>query len=600
MSQIFSGVQEALHHFRPLPRKVFPELEAARSQKGRVESIAREQGILQQTDELLEDREQIPQTSYTLSRLFRLTGERQTYERPYFLKRARLSAAALRLFLGQDALRETVQDYLWSVCEESSWVLPAHEGAPIDLFAAETGFLLAEVLLLLDELLDEEVRHRVRVEIEHRIFDPYLRFFQFHWWYRSASNWNGVCNSSIAETFLLLEAEPARVRKALEIALYGLEAFLETAFLEDGTSNEGVSYWHYGLFNFVALAESLYACSDGAINLFAAEKMQRIATFPVKMQFSGSQFANFADCDELVRLHPGIISRLARRVEEPALLSLLAPPAEPERDWRLPMLLRDLLWSETSYPASISLADARLPLGGIARLVGSTLQDVPVVLCLKAGHNAEEHNHNDVGSFIVHVGGENLLVDPGRGLYTRDYFREKRYENVFANSYSHNVPRIDGALQGSGQAFAGTLLEASAGKQIAIEFARAYACSELLHARRELSLLAEGNQAGTMRLRDTFRFAQAGHVVEEAFVTWRDCELTGAVARISGQHYDLLLQIEQPQELSFSLDVLEEQSRVNAKPVPLRRLSVSLPPDRDVEISVLMSVLEKTDLPTER
>lgn len=57
----------------------------------------------------------------------------------------------------------------------------------------------------------------------------------------------------MAATFLLLEPEPGRVARAIELALAGLRAFLDTAFEADGSSTEGVAYWHYGLINFVAL-----------------------------------------------------------------------------------------------------------------------------------------------------------------------------------------------------------------------------------------------------------------------------------------------------------------------------------------------------------
>jgi hypothetical protein len=56
------------------------------------------------------------------------------------------------------------------------------------------------------------------------------------------------------------------------------------------------------------------------------------------------------------------------------------------------------------------------------------------------------------------VDGENLLTDPGRGLYSRNYFGERRYESAFASSYGHSVPRIDGQLQAAGAEFRGELL----------------------------------------------------------------------------------------------------------------------------------------------
>lgn len=593
-THIFDVTQQQLQQLQYAPHLLFPELEMARDRRQELMDAPQTRLVLQQTQHLLADIETLPQTGYSAYRLFRISGERSRYEAGYFLKRARLSAAALRLFLGQMDLREIVQDYLWSICEESNWVLPAHERDLIDLFAAETGYLLAETLLLLGTTLADEVRNRMRQEIERRIFEPYLRFFHLHKWYQDASNWNGVCNSSVAATFLLLEPEAARVQRALEIALTGLHTFLATAFAADGSSSEGVAYWHYGLFNFVTLSEFLYAASAGTLDLLAGAKMKLIAAFPAKLQISGSSFASFSDCNESVSFHPGILTRLAQRTGEATIQNLLARPAEPDNDWRLPMMLRNILWWDGCQPEPRALADSRLPAGGTARLVTSTGQGELVVLCLKAGHNAEEHNHNDVGSFLLHVGGENLLTDPGRGLYSRDYFGPRRYENIFANSYGHSVPRIDELLQGTGREFAGTLLEsvdnADSTKQIALDFTAAYPCPELSSARREFRLATQGSATGTVWLHDRFQFSSGAHRVEEAFVTWLPCTIEGASAHIHGQHHTLLLTIEQPQDAQFHLEILAEQSKANQCPQTLKRLSIALPAESTVDVCLRMTL----------
>ena len=127
--------------------------------------------------------------------------------------------------------------------------------------------------------------------------------------------------------------------------------------------------------------------------------------------------------------------------------------------------------------------DAVLYGGGVARLVAPlACCDQPVIAAIKAGHNAENHNQNDVGSFVVHVDGESLLTDPGRGLYSRFYFSDQRYENIFANSFGHSVPRIGGQLEAPGAEFRGELFEvqlAGTFKKAVVEFPRAYPLPQL-------------------------------------------------------------------------------------------------------------------------
>lgn len=571
---------------------LFPELEAARLQREVLLQGPQTQLILAQTEQAMKSIEHIPQTDYTSYRAFQHNGERGHYEAAYFLKRTRLAAASLRLFLGQMDLKEQVQDYLWNICEETNWVLPAHESVIIDLFAAETGFVLAEALLLLGETLDSEIRHRVRQEIEQRIFTPYLRFYASQWWYTTDHNWNGVCNSAVAATFLLLEPEPERTVQALNIALHGLQVFVDSAFEADGSSSEGVSYWHYGLMNFVALSEFLYARSQGEINLLSSTRLQQIAAYPAQVQLHGSQFASFSDCDESVEFNPGILVRLAERTHEPSLAKLLAAPAQPGSDWRLTMMVRNILWWDGSQPSTDLLADAWLKVSNIARLVTENTQHDTIVLVIKAGHNGENHNHNDVGSFILNVAGENLLVDPGRGLYSRTYFSAQRYKNIFASSYGHSVPMINGMLQGTGRDFTGRIEQVNtqeAGKQVNLEFARAYAVPELLSAKRQLLLGSDSKEAG-LWLYDAFSFSNDTSQVVEAFITWQECTLNGASASIHGQQYDLHLTIEQPQNVCFALECLEKESHGNEKSAILKRLTISLPQAREIRVNVRMQL----------
>jgi hypothetical protein len=573
---------------------IFPELRAARDSLAALGDSAQAQVVFAQTEPLLHDLDQLPTTSYTLYRQFVRNGERGRYERPYFLKRKRLGAAAIHLFFGRVDLKDAVQDHLWDICEESNWVVPAHEDRIIDLFAAETGFVLAEALALLGDTVDAEVRHRVRLEVERRIFDPYLRFHHLMGWYKGTNNWNGVCNSSVAATFLLLEPERSRTAQALELALAGLGVFLRSAFEEDGSSTEGVAYWHYGLINFVALAEMLRARSGGKVDLLASEHMRRIASYPAKMQLSGSWFASFSDCDERVSFNPGIIQRLAKRTGETSLFNVLAHPARPESDWRLTMMLRNLLWWDGRQNERAQVGDAVLSVGGVAKLVARTSAGAPVIVAAKAGHNDENHNQNDVGSFILHVDGENLLTDPGRGLYSQDYFSPRRYENIFANSYGHSVPRIGGRLQEVGRTSAGELVAVDAAgrsKRIRLEFARAYPLPNLQSATRELTLASEGNASGTVWLQDVFRFSGTPAEVEEALVTWHAATTEGATATIDGTAHRLKLTIEEPQGAAFKLEALEQESSANAKEGTLKRLSFVLPAASEVKARVRMELM---------
>ena len=72
-------------------------------------------------------------------------------------------------------------------------------------------------------------------------------------------------------------------------------------------------------------------------------------------------------------------------------------------------------------------------------------------LAAKGGHNGENHNHNDVGSFLVYHAGEPVLIDIGVETYTAKTFGPERYSLWTMRSEYHNLPIIGGLGQSPGR-----------------------------------------------------------------------------------------------------------------------------------------------------
>ena len=93
------------------------------------------------------------------------------------------------------------------------------------------------------------------------------------------------------------------------------------------------------------------------------------------------------------------------------------------------------------------------------------------------------HNHNDVGAFQIVVNDKGVIVDPGPGKYTLQYFEDPkvRYsEEVFAaGSMGHSVPIVDGKYQNEGRDAKGIVLEQTE-KNFKFDFASAYGNLESL------------------------------------------------------------------------------------------------------------------------
>ncbi|MDR2303816.1 MAG: heparinase II/III-family protein [Treponema sp.] len=71
----------------------------------------------------------------------------------------------------------------------------------------------------------------------------------------------------------------------------------------------------------------------------------------------------------------------------------------------------------------------------------------------KGGHNAESHNHNDTGNFILYHNGRQVLIDAGFQTYTKTTFSEKRYTLWNNQSCYHNTPTINRTDQPAGREY---------------------------------------------------------------------------------------------------------------------------------------------------
>ncbi|HOX06818.1 MAG TPA: heparinase II/III family protein [Planctomycetota bacterium] len=576
-------------------RTMFPELErAGRRFRRALAARPAVRRLLAQVEAMAAGGRAAPGLPYSLYRQFQRTGDRGRFEGPYFERRRMLTAAALVHFLRPGAgTLDALQDLLWALCEESTWILPAHERGGLDLFATETAFALAETLELFRGELAGEVDARVRAEVRRRVTDPFLAGAARRVQPRTAdgaedlaalalgtaplgipfmdghNNWTGVCASSTGAALLYCEGDPRRLSRGLNLVLGALGRFLAGAFAADGASDEGVAYWHYGLMNFVAFAELLRGRTGGRCDLLAGPRMRLIARSPLAVRLSEGWFYSHADCPPRAGFHPGVMARLAERAGEPGLLGLLNGPLA--AGYRLPMLLRDLLWWDGRRRAAPPVGDALLPAVGIFRL-----RSGPLVLAGKAGHNAENHNHNDVGSFVLHCRGEDLLCDPGAPPYTREFFGPRRYELfVQAASRGHSVPLVGGAEQQRGREFRGALTAFRPDgprKSAEVEFAEAYPVRGLARLGRRLEL-APG---GSFRLEDRFAFSGRPLPVEEALVTWLPVAVRGRTAVVRGRRSTLTLRIAEPAGARFRLEQFDLRTH-SREPVRLRRIVVDLP-----------------------
>lgn len=534
---------------------------------------------------------QIPELSESLYAVYKRTGDRKSYEDPYFARRAQLTAHALSAYVSSqpEPHIKALQEHILTICDEPCWVVPAHTRCQVDLFNAETAFALAQIVDLLRDKLDGGLVRRVHQEIDRRVLTPYEQSGRSEWWFLSSNNWNGVVNSSVGSCFLLVPVDPNRAVSGVSQALDGLKTYINNGFASDGATTEGVGYWQYGLSYLTAFLELLAARSLGKINLLQKARIATIASSASKLQLGPNKFAPFADADEdKMTFSPGFVSRLADRLGQPELRNLLTLPERGSFSQstvaisKTSLIFRDLAWWNGELPTSSDkISDAILPDTGVARMVVNSSSSPPLVIIAKAGHNGEEHNHCDIGSFVIHHLGENLITDPGKGLYNKEYFDPKtRYKSLWARSDGHSVPVIGGRLQGVGSQFRGSVsginIDGNA-KTLQIDLTRAYDLSDLQNCQRQINAY-EQNGVYIATLIDTFQFSTP-QTVRSQFMTFQDVQANSQFSvSVNSPHSSMILTMFEPQNNSSSLVVedLSEESQKQKKPKPLKRIVACL------------------------
>ncbi|OXM86860.1 heparinase II/III family protein [Paenibacillus rigui] len=491
-------------------------------------------------------------------KLFDTTGNRIEFEKAYFKNRLRLNTfAILSLAYGKPQDIEALEDIIWAMCDEYTWCLPAHLGghslksidklnqaeAPacdgqlhgkvkphrqtIDLFASETAFTLAEICSLLETRLSEVVMSRARKEIRERVLEPFCELGSFLFWEQATHNWSAVCSGSIGSAALYLIQDSAGLTPIIGRVLQAMECYL-SGFDADGACTEGIGYWNYGFGYYTYFADLLKQRTGGAVDLFTGEKIKQIALFQQKCYLNEDWTVSFSDASLHSSFSPGLTGYLKTIYPEVEM-----PPARFASSYttdhcaRWPNAVRNFVWS-LAPEASEEATEAVYYLQDAEWLVSRTVSQGHVVsFAAKGGHNAEPHNHNDVGHFMLHVNGTTLLTDTGAGEYTKSYFGEQRYSYIGNRSKGHSVPIIEGIEQQEGKQFAAQVLDISTSENrdvFALELAGAYPSSNLQSLIRTFQFDKKG-AAPQLELIDRYRFEQAPDSIVERFVSFTKPEM---------------------------------------------------------------------------
>jgi len=412
-----------------------------------------------------------------------------------------------------------IEVYIDSIMAMKSWLHPNHDDrensvlegkrVSIDLGARKFGLVLALSDALLEDKLSAELRTEIQDQLKWRITDSYLKSCKgdtkSNTWIRSTSNWNSVCTSGSVFTTIVssddINERIATIGSTLNSMVYYL-----SGFGHDGYCSEGTGYWNYGFGHYLYLAEIIYDYTDGKVDLFEfndKEKLTNVANFPERYELHPGMYAPFSDGVRRVKATNDNFAYIMATKHYGAQKALAFYPDETVQTlivWKDGQDYTDANRVKKALPAHTYFDDF-----GIVLSRGQ--QEKPFSIAIKAGHNGENHNHSDVGSYVLVYDDEYSAGDIGAPSYMAGSFSPK---NPARSSWGHPLPRINGKLQSNGKERRGEIKStnfATGLDSVVIDILPAYEIPSLEKLERTMINDKSGN--GTITIRDEFKAGEA-------------------------------------------------------------------------------------------
>ncbi len=537
--------------------------------------------------------ELLPLSKY---RMFCDNGNRTEYEKPYFERRKNIVVLMLaELCEKKGRFIGKLMDILLAVCEESTWVVPAHNDskanhitsansaitvmtkAPmaetgevwvIDLFSGQTGAVVALCYHYFKEQFEKEIpdlfNARLLYEIERRIIKPYLEYCDF-WWMgflkerQTVNNWNPWINANVL-TAAMCAVKDDTLRRAVAMkTAKSINCYIES-LPEDFGCDEGPGYWVAAAGNVITYAELLYAVTGGKYSVFESDIIKEMVKYVQKAYISDDYFFCHADGHAKTMLDGSLIRRVGKLSGDYSLYCFGNDILK-----RKGIVSRTLAYTPLSRILSVCDGEVCPNADSYKAPLNTYLPSLEIVsmrecedtkkgfyLGFKGGSNGESHNHLDVGEFIVYNEGEPLFIDMGVGTYTKYTFQhETRYKQFGIGTEYHNVVMINGIGQGESPEFKAEQFSFD-GNFAKAQLKNAYAnADDIVSYTREASLLN-----GVITVKDELILKDDG----EAVFLIHSIEEPKMIGNATLEFEDTVLSLSEEAEVSVEeLELLDER-----------------------------------------
>jgi hypothetical protein len=454
------------------------------------------------------------------------SGSRQIMQSPFNANQGALGNLIMaELAEGKGRFMDQIVNGIWLFCEMTSWALSAHLGGMertdntalpshmehiIDLTAGNLGSLFSWTLYFLEEELDKVnplVAERLRHNLQVRILDPFMERDDWRWQAFNATpttmvnNWTPWCNSNVLASYLLLENDPDKLAVAVHRSMISVDQFINY-YHDDGAADEGPSYWNHAAGKMYDYLQLLYYATERHIYIFDHPVIKNMGEYIARSYIGDGWMVNFANAGPRGGGPKGVIFRYGKAVNSMEMQQYAA--YLDHRDNHSYISGRDMFRNFEDLVTHNDLVNVepRLPDSPYSWFPGTEFcymrNNTGFFFAAKGGYNAESHNHNDVGSFLLYYNSKPVFIDVGSITYTRQISRWN------AKSDYHNLPVINGKSQSPGRNFRSRNIDFNSRRyRFSVDIAGAYGDdAEVVSWVRTYTLKRNGG----LTIEDSFKF----------------------------------------------------------------------------------------------
>ncbi|MBQ1866389.1 MAG: heparinase II/III family protein [Bacteroidales bacterium] len=474
------------------------------------------------------------------------------------------------LATGQGKYINKMANGAFTLCETSTWVLSHHlylqktaHHFPqlfdncIDLVCGDVGSVMAWVYYYFHNEFDKiepEISRRLYEELDKRIMTPYLT--ETHFWWKGdrfhpdkgrtfdksikvmlgtgkefdpengyLNNWTPWCSVNCLQVFALCEKDMDRYAKAAYMSMESVDKYINN--LEgDGCCDEGPSYWYQGPAKNFEYLLFLNWVTGGKVNALDNPMIKRMGEYISSSVIGNGWVVNFSDASARGGGNPLVLYNYGKGVNSPLMKHYAAyvmdgkPVAIPRDRYIIRMfyslLVKDDLKKET--PELVTEPYTWYPETQMCYM----REKDGFFVASKGGHNAQSHNHNDIGSVSVYYKSIPFLIDAGVGTYITKTFSPQRYEIWTMQSNYHNLPLINGVAEMDGRQYESKQSTFDPKTMtFSVDFAGTYPAEACVKSMlRNVTL-----KGGKVTIKDSYLLSQSKKPTDFNWLTWGDVDI---------------------------------------------------------------------------